>query len=161
MTIVIEGCDGTGKTTIANILAKRYGCDVVHMTGDDPKDYEFYYHSLRKTKVIYDRNAIGELVYPYVFGRRAALLCEDAESLVRKAKINDVKFFVLTANEEIIKNRIVARGEEDTRILASLSYIDAKFRSFAHENGIPIIDTTNKMPEVVAKEIINIIEGEQ
>lgn len=161
MTIVIEGCDGTGKTTIANILAKRYGCDVVHMTGDDPKDYEFYYHSLRKTNVIYDRNVIGELVYPYVFGRNAALSYENAESLVKKAKIMSVKFFVLTADEDIIKNRIAARGEEDTRILASLSYIDAKFRSFAYENDIPIIDTTRQCPVDAANKIIKIIEGEQ
>lgn len=161
MTIVIEGCDGTGKTTIANILAKRYGCDVVHMTGDDPKDYEFYYHSLRKTNVIYDRNVIGELVYPYVFGRTAALSYENAESLVKKAKIMSVKFFVLTADENIIKNRIAARGEEDTRILASLSYIDAKFRSFAYENDIPIIDTTGQCPVDAANKIIKIIEGEQ
>ena len=32
MNIIIEGCDGVGKTTLAKKLADKYCCDILHMT---------------------------------------------------------------------------------------------------------------------------------
>ena len=42
MRIILEGCDGTGKTTLANILAFKYGLDICHCTASDPSDFQFY-----------------------------------------------------------------------------------------------------------------------
>lgn len=158
MRIVIEGCDGTGKTSVAKILAKQYGCDVVHMTGDDPKDHEFYWQSLRKQNVIYDRNVLGELVYPYVFDRGKCLTNAEADNAISFYKQRGVYFFVLTANEGICKARLMMRGNEDQRILSNIPYILAKFKALAFEYNIPEIDTSQRSTSSVAKEIIKIIE---
>lgn len=48
MKIILEGADGTGKTTLAKILAERYGLDICHCTQDDPNDFIFYQQSIRK-----------------------------------------------------------------------------------------------------------------
>ena len=39
MKIILEGCDGTGKTTLAKLLAEKYGLDICHCTAEDPKDF--------------------------------------------------------------------------------------------------------------------------
>ena len=48
MKVILEGCDGTGKTTLAKLLAERYGLDICHCTQYDPADYDFYSHTMRK-----------------------------------------------------------------------------------------------------------------
>lgn len=158
MKIVLEGCDGVGKTSIANILAKGYGCDVVHMTGEDPKDFMFYDQSLRKENVIYDRNVIGERVYPHVFSRP----CELSEKQLRQVLSNhpDVHFFVITANHDTILKRIKSRGCEDQRIINGVPFIDAAFLTLAKQHDIPIVDTTKLTAEQAAQQIIDIIEKE-
>lgn len=161
MTIVIEGCDGTGKTSVAKVLAEKYGCDVVHMTGKDPADFEFYSQSLRKKNVIYDRNVLGELVYPYVFRRSKQLQQEEADRLVRFYKDHGVYFFVLTADAVTCAMRLTARGNEDQKILDNISYILAKFKAVAFEYGIPEIDTSHRSVSEVAKQIMTIIEEKE
>ena len=37
MNIIIEGCDGVGKTTLAKKLADKYCCDILHMTKNSDK----------------------------------------------------------------------------------------------------------------------------
>lgn len=161
MRIVIEGCDGTGKTSVAKILADHYGCDVVHMTGDDPKDFDFYWQSLRKNNVVYDRNVLGELVYPYVFDRKKHLKDEQSDGVISFYKHKGVHFFVLTANEGICKARLMMRGNEDQRILSNIPYILAKFKALAFEYNIPEIDTSQRSADRVAKEIIKVIEEKE
>lgn len=157
MRIILEGCDGTGKTTLAKILADRYGLDICHCTQDDPGDYEFYRQTLRKENVIWDRHTLGELIYPKVFGRNQKIGCEDARLLMHYAKEGGVKVFVLTADIESIYNRIDARGNEDVRVHDSLAEIDRKFRFYAEEFRIPIIDTS----KMTLKEIFNLIEEKE
>ena len=159
MKIVLEGCDGVGKTSVAKILAMKYGCDIVHMTGDDPKDYNFYNQSLRKENVIYDRNVIGERVYPLVFNREPELKRYELDLILESH--TDVHFFVLTANADEIERRLKNRGNENENILKSLGYINAKFKTLAYEYGIHEIDTTHARIEDVALRIINIIEKEK
>lgn len=157
MKIVIEGCDGTGKTSVAKILAEKYGCDIVHMTGNDPKDYEFYNQSLRKEQVVYDRNVLGEFVYPYVFGRQKEVQYSELNTLMHFRRSIGVHFFVLTANRETCKRRLIEK-DEDIKIIQNIDYILAKFKTLAFEFNIPEIDTTLLTAEETAKEIMNIIE---
>ena len=73
MKIIIEGADGTGKTTLAKILADKYGLEICHCTQHDPADFYFYRETLRKENVIWDRHTIGELIYPLIFDRKAKI----------------------------------------------------------------------------------------
>jgi thymidylate kinase len=64
--IVLEGCDGTGKTTAAAILGERYGYAVIH-SGRIPDAEclaERYRVALdRPGRIALDRSFVSELVY--------------------------------------------------------------------------------------------------
>lgn len=143
MKIILEGCDGTGKTTLAKILADKYGLDICHCTQDDPGDYDFYRQTVRKENVIWDRHTLGELIYPVVFGRKQKISTEDARLIIHHAREDDVRIFVLTASAQSLTSRIDARGNEDARIHEKLLEIDHEFRFYANKFDIPIIDTAS------------------
>lgn len=154
MKIILEGADGTGKTTLAKILADRYGLDICHCTQDDPGDFPFYQQTLRKENVVWDRHTLGELIYPDIFGRQQKISPEDARLLLHTARNEGVKVFVLTAGSEIMLERINVRGTEDQRIHDNLKAIDDKFKFYANEFRIPIIDTS----KMTLNDIFNLIE---
>lgn len=142
MRVIIEGCDGTGKTTLANLLAKEYGLEVVHCTQHDPADPDFYYNALRKENTIWDRHVIGEMVYPYIFNRVPQTEAYDVRDIINRAKLNDVKIFVLTADEEVIKARLAARGDEHLNITNNIGMINSMFKIAAEWLNVPVIDTS-------------------
>lgn len=71
MNIILEGFDGTGKSTLAQHIHKEFGCRIDHHRGR-PTDREHflrrlrssrYYHTMRQS-VVFDRfPAISENVY--------------------------------------------------------------------------------------------------
>lgn len=141
--VIIEGCDGTGKTTLAKIIAARTGWDICHCTADDPADFNFYKQTSRKRNVIWDRHTIGELIYPEVFGRMAQLSPEDARIVVNTAKQNGIDIFVLTANVDDIRRRLIARGNECKEILDRLEWINDRFLFYAEAFHLKVIDTSD------------------
>ena len=155
MKIIIEGADGTGKTTLAKILADKYGLEICHCTQHDPADFYFYRETLRKENVIWDRHTIGELIYPLIFDRKAKITDVEAKAVIDIAKSEDVKIFVLTAPIETIYKRLRAREkDEHPKILANVSLIDGAFKECAKRMGVPIIDTTN----MTLNEIFELVE---
>lgn len=156
MKIIIEGCDGTGKTTLVKLLAERYGLDVCHCTSKDPKDFEFYKQTARKENVIWDRHTIGELIYPKVFDRRPEITPEDARIILSYFRENGGKVLVLTAADDVISDRLNSRKEsEDPRILNQVCEINARFKSFAKYFGVPVIDTS----KMTIEEIFKLVEA--
>ena len=139
MKIVIEGCDGVGKSTAVSKLAKKYNLDICHCTQRDPSDFGFYQETLRKENIVWDRHFIGELIYPKVFDRDQNISAFDAYELVNDGKSNGVKFFIMTADIETIRERLTRRGNECVEVLENLEYINNKFIDFASIAKIPII----------------------
>lgn len=154
MRIIIEGADGTGKTTLAKIYAEKYGLDICHCTQYDPTDYDFYKHTMRKNNVVWDRHTIGELIYPTIFNRQTSLGTEGVRLILAYGKELGAKIMVLTANIDIIKNRLKGRGGEDEKILNNIVWIDKQFKYFANQYNIPIIDTS----KLTLQELFDIIE---
>lgn len=157
MRIVLEGCDGTGKTTLAKILADKYGLDICHCTQYDAADYDFYRQTLRKDNVIWDRHTLGELIYPYIFDRKPQIGTEDARLVMHYAKEEGVRVFVLTADDDIIRRRLLERGGEHQAIWENIEHINSQFKFYAEEFHIPIIDTSR----MTLAEIFNLIEEKQ
>lgn len=154
MRIILEGCDGTGKSTLARLLADKYKLDLCHCTQSDPGDFEFYKQTARKDNVVWDRHTIGELIYPDVFGRKQKLSPEDARLVIYLARRAGAKILVLTADIDEIRRRLTARGTEDQRVLDKLEWIDERFKWFADMFDIPVIDTTKMM----LQEIFTLVE---
>lgn len=157
MKIILEGVDGSGKTTLAKILAERYGLDVCHCTQDDAADYNFYRQTLRKANVVWDRHTIGELIYPKIFDRQPQISTEDARLVMHYAREEGVKTFVLTADMPTLYERLNKRGNEDSRIYENIDYIDSTFRFYAKQFFVPIIDTS----KMTLNEIFNLIEEKE
>ena len=140
--LIIEGADGTGKTTLAKIVAAKFGWDICHCTAEDPADFDFYKQTVRKKNIIWDRHTIGELIYPYVFDRKAKIGTEDARIVLNTAKQNNIGIIVLTANLDDIKSRLIKRGNECKEVLDNLEWINDQFKFYANAYHLPIIDTS-------------------
>ena len=158
MKIIFDGCDGTGKTTLANALAKKYDLDICHCTAKDPADYDFYRQTSRKENVVWDRHTLGELIYPKVFDRKPQLNPEEARMIIAYARNEGAKFYVLTANPSALKYRILNRGgNEDPKILQQLRWINDEFLNYAVMFNIPIIDTSARL----MSDILDFIENDK
>ena len=155
MKIILEGVDGSGKTTLAKILANKYGLDVCHCTQHDPGDYDFYRQTIRKEDVVWDRHTIGELIYPEIFSRKQKISIEDARLVQASARAEGAKILILTCDHDILKKRLLDRGTEDNRIVQNCEYIDNKFRFYAEQFNIPVIDTTKMTLEEIFKLVEN------
>lgn len=153
MKIVLEGCDGTGKTTLAIKLSNIYRLDVCHCTQYDPSDFLFYQQTLRKENIVWDRHTIGELIYPRVFNREQKVTEEEVMEIIEYGKKIGARFFVLTADNALIKKRLETRGGENKLILDNIDFINSEFVSYAHKFNIPVIDTS----KMTFSQIINLI----
>lgn len=91
--IILEGLDKTGKSTYAEHLASK-GWEVVHFSAPDKKYSQEGYtgpsylddiieliQQASLKDICLDRSAWGELVWPQVYGRKAALSEDDFEIL--------------------------------------------------------------------------------
>ena len=67
MLIVLEGCDGSGKTTIANNLkAILPDAEIIHCTTETPNTFDFFRAIIFASKerdIIADRFCYGQFVY--------------------------------------------------------------------------------------------------
>ena len=158
MRIILEGCDGTGKTTLAKILAEKYGLDVCHCTQHDAKDYSFYRQTVRKDNVVWDRHTLGELIYPKIFNRKQEIGPEEARLVMHYARKEGTKIFVLTCDHDVIMERLKKRNPpEDNRILDNISKIDDSFKFYAGHFFVPVIDTS----KMTLQEIFDLVEEKE
>nr|DAH90995.1 MAG TPA: putative nucleotide kinase [Caudoviricetes sp.] len=158
MKIILEGVDGAGKTTLAKILAEKYGLDICHCTQYDAADYDFYRQTVRKENVVWDRHTLGELIYPKIFNRKQQIGTEDARLVMHYAKQEGVIVLVLTADMPVLYERLDMRKEKEHKlIMENLDYINEQFKFYANEFHVPIIDTT----KMTLQQIFDLVESKQ
>ena len=150
--IIIEGCDGTGKTTLCKQLAEKYGLDVVHITSKDPNDFEFYKETLRKTNVVYDRHFLGELIYPKIYNRQGNLDRDDAKWFRMLCFKQNVCIIVLTTDIDEIRRRLTERGELKF-VFDKVDSINRQFLELAKKLEIKVFDTTKDSFENICEYI--------
>ena len=156
MRVVLEGCDGVGKTTLAKLISDKYNIDICHCTQNDPTDFDFYFNTLRKNNIVWDRHVIGELVYPKIFNRESKLRFDEAKNIVDFGKSIGVKFFVLTSDENEIRFRIYNRDQyEDPTVIDRIFAINKSFIHYAKKLNVDIIDTS----VLSISEIFNLLES--
>lgn len=111
MIVLIEGPDGSGKTTIAKILSKQFNLPYVHGTYTDPSTFKFYNEQLAVTKAVIDRSFISELIYSKVLGRKPRINKFEADALLRVVEEKCLLIYC-DASYELIVDRAFARGED-------------------------------------------------
>lgn len=141
MEIIIEGCDGVGKTTLVNKIKKHYNIDSMHLTSKDPHNFRFYKELLNKKDVIYDRHFIGEIIYSKIFNRKCCLSNCQFEKLLKYCKKNNIKIIILTTSDTTIYERLYERGSEHPKILQNINNINKQFKDIAKKYNILLIDT--------------------
>jgi predicted kinase len=110
--IVLEGCDGTGKTTLAAALARRHGYTVVHSERPaEQKDLAGHYRSALDLpgKVAHDRGFVSELVYGPLREGRSRLTGPQAAELAFALADRGGLLVHLTGHPEALAARLRAR----------------------------------------------------
>jgi hypothetical protein len=142
-TIVLEGCDGVGKTTLANRLVQHEGFEVVHsaVTPTHVNLAERYRQLLdRPGKLVLDRSFVSELVYGPLFRGGSRLTTAEAIELGRAVAAHGGVFIHLTAVPSNIAQRLPARDAhawDEPMIGAVLVAYDQVFSALARH--VPVI----------------------
>ena len=113
MLIVLEGCDGSGKTTVAKNLKNILpDAEIIHCTKETPNDYHFFYELIcagDTRNIIADRFCYGQFVYQDKNHRNLddnELMLLEIEMISRGAKVIHV-----AASIEEITERLYLRKE--------------------------------------------------
>lgn len=128
MLFVLEGCDGSGKTTVANHLKSILpDAEIVHCTTDTPNDYEFFKNIIvasQSRHIIADRFCYGQFIYQapkerHLSDRELTLL--ETEMIAHSARVIHV-----AAPIKEIEDRLSLRGEKTTLSVSEICdrYID-------------------------------------
>jgi thymidylate kinase len=141
--IVVEGCDGAGKSTLAAALAARHGYAVVHATlTPEGTDLFSKYRAIlsRPGPLVLDRSFVSELVYGPLERGYSRLSFEQAAHLATVTGQRGGLLVHLTGHPDQIAARLLARdGHAPTvsRIRAlTAAYADVFSRLAAH---VPVI----------------------
>lgn len=151
--IVLDGCDGTGKTTLAQAISRRHGHMVIHSgrTPDGTDIHARYRQILAEPgPAVLDRSFISELVYGPLYHGRSRLTPEDAASLARTVAARGGTLVHLTARPDAIIARLRSRDGTAPSLGDITAIIDGYHMAFALLAGTaPVItaDTTSAGPE--------------
>ncbi len=147
MHIIIDGCDGCGKTTLTDKLAKQFSLDKIIMTRYGWKDFQSYYQKAALDNVVSDRSFISERVYSKLYNRQSSItkeLYDALLSLYYKIPPQPWLFVILTASADTIMKRIEQRGvDTETRneIMRKIELYLSIYEEFKTDN-ILYLDTT-------------------
>lgn len=111
-TVVLEGCDGVGKSTLAQQLSRDLGFTIVHSTRtpDGVNLAERYQQILsRPERLALDRSFVSELVYGPLRHGGSRLTDADACDLAALVAHRDGVLAHLTAPISVVRARLLER----------------------------------------------------
>lgn len=109
MNIVIEGCDGTGKSTLANYLCERLNLYYWHESA--PRTLEEYKQMLTPGGIVFDRFCFGQFIYNSPEERK--LTQQELKELIEFFKQTQTLLIYVDCPTEVIIQRLIDRGEGD------------------------------------------------
>lgn len=151
-TLALDGCDGTGKTTLAHQLATRYGFTVVHSTRTaDGIDLIARYQQILAAPglLVLDRCFVSELVYGPLRHGRSRLTVDEATRLTETIAARDGALIHLTGTPATIHARLQARDGGNAASASEVATLVTSYESVfaAIADRLPRhvhrIDTTN------------------
>lgn len=126
----LEGCDGVGKTTLAQQLSLDFGFMIVHSarTPDGVDLAERYQQILsRSERLALDRSFVSELVYGPLHHGGSRLTHADACDLAALVARRDGVLAHLTAPASVIRTRLLLR---DGPAAASLTDVESLITAY-------------------------------
>jgi|HubBroStandDraft_1064217.scaffolds.fasta_scaffold78253_2 thymidylate kinase len=146
--IIIDGYDGTGKTTLARRLAADHGYRISHASLT-PEGIDLFarYHAViaRPGRQVLDRSFISELVYGPLERGRSRLTANQAASLAVAVARRGGILVHLTCQPGQIAARLLARDGHAPavpRIRAFTAAYAQVFAALADHVPVTLIDTT-------------------
>lgn len=153
MRVIIDGCDGTGKSSVCEKLSNKFGCNIIRLTYSGDRSVKAYYQMMSIDNIVHDRSFISEIIYPKYFRRKSRLEPRCEEYLLNLIKYFSIRPFILTASNETIHNRIIKRGDEYIKDIDKFIDINQDYLKYAREHNICVINTTDKTIDEVVEEI--------
>lgn len=132
--VAIDGCDGTGKTSLAAVLTTEHGFTVIHSprTPDNIGLLDRYRGILATPGwLVLDRCFVSELVYGPLYRRRSRLSWPDAVDLARDLAARGGIFVHLTGQATAVRARLLARDGASPSLAEINTLINAYHRVFA------------------------------
>lgn len=158
MKLYLDGCDGSGKTTLADYLSKRFKIDKFTLTKDSEKSIQRYLELETYKNVVHDRTFLSEHVYPEIFGRKKWMSDAQVETLINIYKL-DGMMIICTSPDEIIASRLGKRGDEFEEVLTNICIINKAYLEIAKQHNILVVDTDRLSFEMIGDYIERRIEN--
>ena len=144
MLIVLEGCDGTGKTSIAKLIqAVMLDAEIIHCTAETPNDFKFFSKLIdigQYRNIILDRGMYGQFVYQSPEDRKLS------HKQLRALELNMIrtgaKVVHVTAMKQTVEDPLNNRSEVP---MHTVSVLLSRFDDLFEKSLMPVItvDTTN------------------
>lgn len=129
-TIVFEGCDGAGKSTLARAAADAFGATLMHSALTPPgTDLVAAYTRLldQRGRLVFDRCFLSELVYGPLYRGHSRLTYPQFAGLVRHVAARGGIFVHVTAPPLEIRRRLDERAGEEPPSLTAITDICRRY----------------------------------
>lgn len=152
MIIIIEGPDGSGKTSLANRLSRQTGYKIIHRT--QPKTEEDkaimmdeYFRVIRsRENMIFDRCWYSEMVYGPVMRDASVISYSQMYDLERRLMETGAMIIYCTDAKQVLWARCQERGEDYIVDRTTFDSICDRYDTlFASPHFIPVV--TYRCPE--------------
>lgn len=146
-TVVLEGGDGVGKSTLAELLVTRHSFTAVHSPRTpDHEDLPSRYRDLlaRPGRLVLDRSFVSELVYGPLYRNQSRLTWDQARALADLVNTRDGVFLHLTAPAATVQSRLKTRDGQTPQLeeIAKLAQAYQRvFRILANHACVLTYDT--------------------
>ena len=125
MLIVLEGCDGSGKSTLVDLLKNLAhnpdDIEVIHATRETPNDMDWFMSVMdraRNHNIIMDRAFWGQFVYQKPSERKLGF--NDLSKLECRLAADGGKLIYVYSPERVIARRLRLRNETPSLPIKSL-----------------------------------------
>ena len=164
MLIVLEGCDGTGKSTLAKTLATILDAEIIHCSQYTPNDYSFF-HSIieasRTKNIIADRFCYGQFVYQTEDERPLHIPTSGIHIVtIGKDSYPVENGFSSLGSLHVLETEMLAAGAKIIHVTAPVDEIEERLQARKERliNGLSIEEVVNRFKGTFKMSMLPIIE---
>ncbi|WFO75453.1 adenylate kinase family protein [Desulfurococcaceae archaeon MEX13E-LK6-19] len=161
--IVVMGTPGTGKTTLAKMLAEKLGAVHIDLSELVLKEGLYTDYDEEVASFVIDEEALVRRVKEIIENNKLVIIDSHYGEIIPREYVE--KVIVLRTDPEVLEERLKKKGWWWDKIREN---IEAEILSVCTHNAIQVfgedkvyeIDTSNKSPEEILEEALKIIRGE-